>query len=267
MTLDLLAHVRDESARFAAVLREADPAARVPTCPEWDAADLFWHLTEVHHMWAEVVGRRITDGDVVDDEVEGALARPADRDAVAALYDRTTDDLLRALAAADDSEPVWTWASDQSVGFVRRFQAHEALMHRVDAELAAGLTPSPLPVELADDGIDVVLRFGKTWRPGWADWQLTGPVGRVHATDTDHRWTVRIGSWSGHSPDTGKTYDGQDALELVADHSETDVEPDFSVHATAAELDAWLWCRPGFGEVSVQGDAERFTALVKDGMQ
>ena len=267
MALDLLAHVRDESARFVEVLRGADPAARVPSCPDWSADDLLWHLTEVHWFWATVVAGRITDGAAIEDAEGSTPERPTDRDALLALYDVTTADLLTALAAADDAERVWTWSADQSVGFVRRFQAHEALIHRVDAELAAGLSPSPLPTGLADDGIDVVLRIGKTWRPGWADWQLTDTVGRVHATDTDRRWTVRLGRWSGTSPDTGKAYDGVTAIELVDDNGQTSVEPVFSVHGGAADLDAWLWARPGFGDVTITGPADEFVGLVKAGMQ
>lgn len=184
MSPDFLAHVRAESDRFAAVLRQTDPAARVPSCPEWSAADLLWHLAEVHYFWSTVVRDRITDDDEIE-RVEGSTpGRPADFPDLLSLYEHTTDDLLAALESADDDTPVWTWAADRSVGFVRRFQAHEALMHRVDAELAAGGPLTPLPAELATDGIDVVLRFQKTWRPGWADWQTSDVTGRIHATDT-----------------------------------------------------------------------------------
>ena len=46
MGLDLLAAVRAESARFADALEATDPAAPVPTCPDWTAADLLWHLAQ-----------------------------------------------------------------------------------------------------------------------------------------------------------------------------------------------------------------------------
>jgi len=38
-----LDHIRTESTRFRSVLADCDPAARVPACPDWDAADLVWH--------------------------------------------------------------------------------------------------------------------------------------------------------------------------------------------------------------------------------
>ncbi|QNP56765.1 maleylpyruvate isomerase N-terminal domain-containing protein [Tessaracoccus defluvii] len=48
--------IRREAARFAHVLRDVPDAAVVPSCPGWTAADLLWHLTEVHLFWGAVVG-------------------------------------------------------------------------------------------------------------------------------------------------------------------------------------------------------------------
>ena len=58
MTSDYLAHLRADSARFAAVLAGTDPAASVPSCPDWSAADLVAHLTEVQTFWGTVVAER-----------------------------------------------------------------------------------------------------------------------------------------------------------------------------------------------------------------
>lgn len=43
--------------------------------------------------------------------------------------------------------------SDQSVGFTRRMQVHEAVMHRIDAELAAGLPVKSIDAGVAQAGI------------------------------------------------------------------------------------------------------------------
>ena len=48
--------IRAESERFGAVLSTTAPAARVPTCPEWNAVDPLRHLTRVHQYWAAVIG-------------------------------------------------------------------------------------------------------------------------------------------------------------------------------------------------------------------
>jgi hypothetical protein len=52
-SLDYVAHLARESARFADVLRAAPAPARVPTCPEWDAVDLLWHLARV--QWLSLI--------------------------------------------------------------------------------------------------------------------------------------------------------------------------------------------------------------------
>ncbi|MEO9140433.1 MAG: maleylpyruvate isomerase family mycothiol-dependent enzyme [Jatrophihabitans sp.] len=264
MALDLLAHTRTESARFAAVLRDVDPATPAPNNPGWDAADLLWHLAEVHWFWATIVRGRLTDEAQVEAADADKPARPDSYAELVAFYDRSTDELIDALSAADDDVAVWTWAPEQDVGFVRRFQAHEALMHRVDAELIAG-DVTPLPSDLAADGIAVVLRYSKSWRPSWSTFTSSGGPGLLHCTDTDTRVLVATGTWSGSSPDTGTTYDTEPCLQIV-----DDVEPTFTVSAPAADLDAWLWNRAGFEPVTVSGrdaDFQRLQGLVDAGVQ
>src|SRR3954471_10472729 len=53
-----LEHIRRESARFREVLADCDPAARVPSCPDWDAAELLWHLAGVQLFWAKILRHR-----------------------------------------------------------------------------------------------------------------------------------------------------------------------------------------------------------------
>ncbi len=264
MTLDHLAHIRSESARFAEVLRRVDPADRVPSCPDWSAADLAWHLTEVHAFWAAIVAQRLADPGPAE---AAAPPRPPGLASILTTYEQTTDALLAALEATPDDTPVWTWASQRDVGFVRRFQAHEALIHRVDAELTAGLAPSPLPTELAADGIDVVLRYGMTWRPDWARWTPSDAVGLLTTSDTPHTWGIRLGTWGGTYPETGTTYEGEVSIEVL--DSPGAATPTFTVSGPAGGFDGWLWNRPGFTEPALNGDAEhlqRFRARVAVGM-
>lgn len=53
-----LAHLREESRRFRTVLAQTDPAAGVPTCPDWNGADLLWHLAEVQRFWSKIISGR-----------------------------------------------------------------------------------------------------------------------------------------------------------------------------------------------------------------
>ena len=58
--LNYLAHLADDSERFVEVLTRLDPGTRVPTCPDWTAADLVWHLGEVQWFWSRVIRHRPT---------------------------------------------------------------------------------------------------------------------------------------------------------------------------------------------------------------
>ncbi len=48
------------------------------------------------------------------------------------------------------------WADDKTAGYIARRQAHEALVHRLDAELTVG-DRTPLDPRLAADGVDEAL--------------------------------------------------------------------------------------------------------------
>lgn len=50
--LDYLGHLAGNPARFVKVLAQAPTGRRVPTCPDWDADDLLWHLGQVQWCWA-----------------------------------------------------------------------------------------------------------------------------------------------------------------------------------------------------------------------
>lgn len=257
--LDYLAHVRAESARFAAVLADADPAAPVPSCPDWTTADLLWHLGEVQSFWATMVAGRLTDpGAAEGDEPE----RPAAYADLLAFFRATSARLADALADTADDTPVWTWfRADRTAGFVRRRQAHEALIHRLDAELTTGQL-TDLDPALATDGVAEVFDWMFSGVPGWATPGAPGPIGAVRTTDTGAEWLVQVGSWSGTSPRTGTEYADEGSLVLVDTG-----EPAFSVSATARDLDAWLWNRPPLGEVALHGDCAPFVAVIRSGVQ
>ena len=143
--------LRTESARFAAAAAGARDRhgwrARVPGCPEWDLADLVWHLAEVQHFWCWVVTTRATSPEGYPEPV-----RPAEEELLdfGAGQSRALEE---ALARARPADPVWTWATQQDVGFVLRRQAQEATVHRVDAEQTLGEV-TPVAAEVGLDGLD-----------------------------------------------------------------------------------------------------------------
>jgi len=256
MGLNFAQHTVDESARFYEAVCEAGPEATVPTCDGWKAADLLWHLGEVQHFWGAIVSQRLTDISTYT-----RPPRPERWTDLQAFFLTASDTLLKALASADDDVPVWTWFEAQrEVGFVRRRQAHEALIHRLDAELAAGAV-TPLDAELASDGVLEVIECIFGGLPSWAKRESQGAVGQISATDTGHRWLVRVDEWSGTSPDSGADYVNEAILELV-----NSGDPVFEVSGAAADVDAWLWNRPTLGEVRVRGAADGLVTLVSNGV-
>ena len=253
-----LAHLRTESLRFRDVLAAGNPEARIPACPDWNAADLLWHLATVQRWWAEVLDARPAR----PEEVEPP--RPEAYDALLAAYDEWSRALVDALEGADPGEEAWNWSDDHTVGFILRRQAHEALIHRVDAEQAAGVASELDPV-LATDGVHEVLDVMYGGLPPWGGWTPGEDTVRVDVTDTGEQIWLRFGLFSGTDPDTGTSYADEEDFHVVAAPEDEEVEPDVVVDGPAAALDLWLWHRGDDAAVSVAGDEAtlaRFRAVV-----
>jgi len=260
--IDFLAHLTSESARFAQAISETQPGALVPSCPGWTADDLLWHLGEVQWFWGTVVREGLTG------EQAEALkpARPGDRAALAAFYRRVSRDLGQALSTATPDTPAWTWSPDQTVGFIRRRQAHEALIHRVDAELTAG-DRTRMDPGLSADGVDEALRVMYGGVPGWGTFTPDpGCTVRVAASDTGDTWLVTVGRFTGTDPADGTRYDQPDIHAADNDLGEAAAA---EVMGTAADLDCWLWHRPAFTPVTLSGDQAvlgRLTSAIAPGI-
>ena len=258
MALDYLHHLRAESDRFLAVVRDADPAAPVPSCPEWNADDLLWHLGEVQEFWGLVV-----EGRLQSHEDARKSARPDGRPALLSFFEEQTERLERVLREADPAEAVWMWASDKTVGYVRRRQAHEALIHRVDAELTAGVAVAPLDPDLATDGVLELLDVMYGGCPDWGSFATGDAHLEVRATDTGLAIPVVLGRFTGTDPDDGTTYDEEDLSVQAADPGAV---PAVVVSGTAADLAAWMWHRRDDAGICVEGDpavAARFLTLLE----
>ena len=156
----------------------------VPACPEWNMADLLWHVGEVHHFWRSIAAGRVKDPR--RDYTEPR--RPADPE-LASWYREGLTDTLTVLTALDPAAPRWTWAPRKDGAFIQRRMAQETLVHAWDAREAIGAA-EPLPPEEAADGVDEFLTYflGMRQNPGSA----VGPVSAIvlTATDTGHAWTI-----------------------------------------------------------------------------
>ena len=259
--LDYVAHLSSESARFAAAIAQAAPDAAVSACPDWNADDLLWHLAHTQWLWGTVV-REHLDGPQAEERMP---ARPAGRADLLAFVDQVSRDLAVALAAASPDSPAWTWSADQTVGFIRRRQAHEALIHRIDAELAAGIR-GPVDPVLAADGVEEALRVMYGGVPDWGTFtpDSTQTV-RLRSTDTGDSWLVRLGRFTGTDPD-GTSYDEPDIHPAGHDLG-TGASAEIS--GLAADLDCWLWHRTPVTAVVRTGDQHalsHFDAAIAPGI-
>jgi uncharacterized protein (TIGR03083 family) len=251
--LDYLAHLARDSDRFADVLLTADPMRPVPSCPDWTTVDLFWHLTEVQWFWATVVREGVEDPSQLS---TAPPQRPSDLATLGHLFATVSAGLEDTLAGAEPQARAWTWSDDRSVGFIRRRQAHEALIHRVDAELATG-QPTEIDPGLASDGIDEVLRIMYGQVPSWAQFERDGGTVRIETSDTGAEWSVGVGRVTGADPESGKTHDERGLVVLDAEKQEADAV----VRGPAADLDCWLWNRLSAERVDRSGDETTLAAL------
>lgn len=253
-----LDHLHQESARFRAVLTDADPAARVPTCPDWSVADLLRHLTEVQYFWARTVNHRPAAPD--PEKGWGDPPRQESHAAMLAYYDDTLATLENALAGARPDEPAWTWSTDQSIAFILRRQAHEALIHRLDAEVVTGEVTALDPL-LATDGVHEALDLMFGEQPPWGAFAADDDHVCVQVRDTDTQVWVQLGHFTGTDPEDGTVRDGPD-LRVVPDPG---AEPALVLEGDAGDLDAWLWHRRDDARLDWAGDDDvrrRFTAIL-----
>ncbi|HEX4863046.1 MAG TPA: maleylpyruvate isomerase family mycothiol-dependent enzyme [Acidimicrobiales bacterium] len=181
--------IRQDGDVFYTTAAGADPGLGVPCCPDWNVADLVWHLGEVHWFWASDIELRATSPDQV------RASRPNRPEKYPQLIEwgrSQLDRLLQVLEATPDDAPAWTWGMDESfhnAGFIRRHQVQETGVHRWDMQSAASeREPHPIDPEAAADAIDeflsVSLPFGVT-----PSKPLSGSV-HLHCTDVAGEWFI-----------------------------------------------------------------------------
>ncbi len=251
-----LQHLRADSARFRDVLADCDPGARVPSCPDWDAEDLLWHLACVQHFWRHVIRTR-----PADPESSGYAepVRPDRREGLLDFFATTHAGFSADLAEADPAEPAWSWSddpADHTVGFTYRRQAHEALIHRRDAELAAG-DLTPFDPALAADGVAEVFSVMYGGTPPWGRFDPLPTHVELRLEDVGESVWVQLGLFSGTSPE-GRAYAGEKDLRTVADPG---VPAAVVIAGSAEQTDAWLWHRAADEGITVAGDRAAYAHL------
>ncbi|MEU8435700.1 maleylpyruvate isomerase family mycothiol-dependent enzyme [Streptomyces sp. NPDC029216] len=238
--LDHGAAVAAETARFADLVRGADMAAPVPTCPGWNLADLVRHAGSVHRWFSVLLRQRIQ-------------APPTSRDVDLRLPERTEDyadwlaqgaaETAEVFASTDLNAPMWVWGADGHARFWVRRMLFETLVHRVDAERTLGL-PSAVDRALARDGVDeflVNLPFAGLFAPKVANLRGAGRSIRFECTDTDGSWLVRL---------------RPDGFGVVPDGAADEEPAEAVVRAPAADLLLLLYGRLDRSAATVAADGD-----------
>lgn len=211
-----------DGAAFAAAAERAPLDAPVPGCPEWNVADLVWHLSKVHEFWRQIVAGPLSDPAGMPRE-----PRPAEDQALLGRYRDGLTALRDTLSAADPQLSCWTWSDDHTAGFVQRRMAQETAVHRWDAESVAG-DPAPIEAGLATDGID---EFVTHFRAEPAEPPLAV---RLVCTDIGAEFNLHAGS----GPPAG------------------------TLRGSAFDLLLVLWGRFPVDRVHIDGDSEAVTAAL-----
>jgi uncharacterized protein (TIGR03083 family) len=226
-----------EGRRMAEALDAVDAGAAVPTCPEWTVRDLARHLGGVHRWATAIVSVPHTEPYAVDfEEMVGGW--PDDGPPLASWFRQGHHSLVDALSSAPADLQCWAFLPAPSpLAMWARRQALETAVHRVDAELAAGLAVSPVDAACAADGVDELLvHFVPRRRSLRAD---PGVSLGVACTDADAHWVVDVG------PDqVAATSTGPEAADAA----------DCTLRGASSDLFLTLWNRRGLDGLDAAGD-------------
>jgi uncharacterized protein (TIGR03083 family) len=237
----LLEALATDFARLREVATTADLNAPVPSCPGWTIADLVRHVGEVylHKVECMRLGSHPEPWPPAGIKAEETLA----------LLDRAYAALTAEFASRDPGDAAFTWyGPDQTVGFWIRRMAQETVVHRVDAEIAAGVEVTEIPDDLALDGIDEFLvafvEYGSTTWPDEYGEVLATTDGRgIRLETSGAAWLVRP------TPE---------AIEVRA----SDLDGASAVvSGKPPALLLWAWNRTGAGAITTSGDAALVTEL------
>ena len=235
---------------LAEILAEYDQSLPIPTCPEWTLRQLVTHDGRAHR-WAAEITRTRSDTPIPFREVpDGKL--PDNRAEQCAWLQAGAARLVDAVQEAG-SDLVWSFIGPAPAGFWIRRMAHETLVHRADAQLAAGGEPEPLiEAEVAADAIDewLMLLTGGLGNSGERTKALPAAAGlHIHATDDGlggrGEWmirhdagglTVEPGHGKGDAALTGPAV----SLLLVLMRRRPVSDPAVTVYGDSAVVDGWL---------------------------
>ena len=230
---DYLEVVAANSEQFAAAVRSAGYDARVPTCPEWTVTNLVEHLSGVHR-WVTMIFETKAESMPNREEVP----HPPEGTDWLEWFEAGVPGLLAVLEQAGPDFRTWNWLSGGPVdsSFWPRRMAHEVIIHRADAESAAGRVSVVDSPEMAADGIDEYLGFLDMRRLRAPEGLGVAGTFHFHTTDTPGEWLVEI------TPD---------AVSVRREH----LKAPAAVRGPAGPLELFLYNRGPADGLEILGDA------------
>jgi uncharacterized protein (TIGR03083 family) len=243
-----LAALRADGAAFLHAVSEPGALeAGVPSCPDWNVADLVRHLGAVYRRY------RVNTGTGDADEPWPPMIIPDDAppgfdEQVVGWFSTELAQLDAHLDALDPEAPAWNWAPQaRTAGFWHRRAAHETAVHRWDAQLSTSLA-EPLESKLAADTVaevfDTFLAAGRRRTPS----EMSGLVHLI-AADLGQEWYVRLRGEGVTLLDTDTLLDDDSHPARAA------------ASGTASDLALFLWGRVNVDVVEIAGDTDLLKAL------
>ena len=245
-----VAEIEASTAGLAEILAAHEQALPIPTCPEWTLRQLVTHVGRAHRWAAEIMRtrsetfipfREVPDGKPPDDRAE---QRAWLRAGPARIVDA---------AREAGSDLVWSFTGPAPAGFWLRRMAHETLVHRADAQLAAGAEPEPvIAAEVAADAIDewLMLLAGGLGNADERAKVLPAGAGlHIHATDDGlggrGEWMIRNAADGltvepGHGKGDAALTGPAASLLLVLMRRRPVSDPAVTVYGDSAVVDGWL---------------------------
>jgi uncharacterized protein (TIGR03083 family) len=185
------AKVAAEIILLAEAIRRTEADTPVPTCPGWTAEILATHIGMIHR-WVSQTVRESAREPLEFSQFGRDL--PEKWSGYGDWLEAMSDPLADTLRQADPDAPAWSFTGIQQAKFWPRRMLHETMIHRVDAELAAGLRPR-IDTGAAVDGVDellYLLSYCHPFRAEAADLRGQGETIHIHATDADVHWQITM---------------------------------------------------------------------------
>lgn len=244
--MDLRAALLDETRALGDLIRAADPATPVPTCPGWTLEKLLTHVGRGHRWAAQIVDQRLATPLDQRDVPDGKP--PEDPDGALDWLNASGPLLIEAVDRHGSDSRVWTFNGPRPAGWWIRRRLHEATVHRADAALAAGVAFDIAP-ELAADAVsewvELVIASSKN-QPAPVE---RGHAVHLHATDDGlgptGEWTIvhdEEGVWWSHNHGKGSVAlrGPMKQLMLAITRRATAADAGIEVLGDTSDWDLWL---------------------------